>query len=241
MDTLVQFKKGIQEELDSCQQKEGQILFTTDEGNLYIDTAEERKQVNAKGATELIKQNKSTVSADNVVTTNDTIKVDHGGTGLTELPNNEVLIGNGADNIKSVSVTADNFVIGSAENGITGVNAETARDKLAVYDKTAVDQKVKEATSVAYSISLTVEGWVDNSTENLKKYGTYIQEVNIPTLTGGKNHNVPPIISCTSDNADDYNKINSAQATVGTEENKISFFVDEKPTAQLDLTIIDVS
>ena len=241
MPALVQFKKDVQEKLDSATIKEGNILVTTDKGNLYVDVdGENRVQINAKGATELIKQDGSTLPAGNVVTTDDIIDVAHGGTGKDSLEANSLLLGNDTEEVKTVAVPADNFIIGDAINGIQAVDAETARSKLSVYDKATVDTKVKEATAMAYYISLEVANWKDNSTADLTKYGKYICEVNITDLQGGKNHNVPPIISCTSNTAD-YNKINYAQATVNESVNKVSFFADEKPTAKIDLIVTDVN
>ena len=208
---------------------EGYAYFTTDEGNLFIDiSGTQRVQVNAKGAANLIRDGEY-IEADQFVTIDDNINVAHGGTGATTLTANAVLIGNGTSTIKMVTIPAGQFVVGDATNGIAGKNAADTRSALDVYSKSEVDSKVSGATTIAYTTTLTATGWSGSGSSYTQ---TWLQSA----LKCGKNGNVPPIVSYTSNQAE-YSKIDRAEATAGQ---GITFYSSVKPSANIGLVIVDM-
>ena len=228
---------GKEEKLSDLPVHEGYAYFTVDKNNLYIDIdSSHRVQVNGKGALGLLRStelegDREFVDADEFVSIDDIIDVQHGGTGLDQIPANTVLVGNGTESIKTVSISTDNFVVGGGADGIQGIDADTARGKLSVDSSAQVDDKVKKATTVAYTTTLTVERWVDE--EN----GTFTQSYSQASLKCGKNGDVPPIVTYT-DNLEEYSKIDKADAEAGV---GIKFYTSEKPQNPIPIIIVDMA
>lgn len=185
-------------------------------------------------------------------------KVKNGGTGRNTLTVNAVIIGDGTNAVKMVVIDNGGVAVGDATDGlksVSGVGAfhalvsgapqfgtlpiaaggtggtteKMARDNLQVYDKTEVNDKVTEATSIAYATTLTVANWTASGDK-------FIQVYSNTNLKCGKAGNVPPIITYTS-NLDEYSKIESAEATINS---GITFTTKEKPTADIGIIVIDV-
>lgn len=256
---LFKIFKGAQDDLPQTKH-EGYAYFTTDEGNLYIDATDtKRVQVNAKGATGLIVEGQY-IEADQFLTNDDLIDVEHGGTGLADLTINAILVGNGTDTVKLVTIPSNSVVVSDEENGIKGLtstadgalyklaseaptfgilpvtaggtganNAAAARNNLSVYGKDDMDTKIDEVTTKVYTTTLAVNSWVSAGTSYTYSYSN-------SSLRCGKNGNVPPIVTYAS-NLDEYSKIESAEATVGS---GIVFTTNEKPENPIDIIIIDI-
>lgn len=232
---LFKIFRGPESGLNAIPCHNGYAYFTEDTGNLYIDigdTPGSRVQVNAHAADVL-----RSIAADGTVTEVDiddillktaTLTVAQGGTGRNTLTVNAILLGNGANSVKMVAVSDNQFVLGDSTNGVKGVTAATARQTLDVYDKTTVDNKITDATSVAYSTTLNVAGWTAVS-------GKFQFTYSNTNLKCGKNGDVCPIITYTS-NQTEYSKINKATATPGV---GIVFEIDEKPSSDIGIIIID--
>ena len=102
-----------------------------------------------------------------------------------------LLVGNGTEAVKMVEIAAGSLVIGNAENGVAGLqgtalyiqllralrnsahshsqlvgtgatNAAGARTNLDVYSKAETDEQISESTSVAYTTTLSANGWTLN-------------------------------------------------------------------------------
>lgn len=207
----------------------GYAYFVKDKGLLYIDTTDEeggRICLNAAGANGLIVDGEI-VESDQFVRISDMIDVEHGGTGKTTLTLNALLLGNGTDAVKELEVPTDNFIIGS-ENGVVAATAEKIRTLLQVNTVQEIDNKIKNATTVAYEATLDVESWVPGDGES-----TYTYENE--QLKCGKNGDVPPLITF-SDNQEEYSKIESAEATKGQ---GIVFHIKETPQNPISIIIID--
>lgn len=86
-----------------------------------------------------------------------------------------------------------------------------------------------EVTTVSYTVTLAQANWVHSG-------DTYTYSYSNTNLKCGKNGNVPPIISWIS-NHDDYNKIDDAQATVGS---GITFTASKAIEGDIEIVIIDV-
>lgn len=226
------------------------------------DQATNRVQVNAFFAEELRKIGANgevvdTIEFDDIELKNAIKNVAHGGTGRSSLTANAVLIGNGTDAIKMTVVGENQILAGDATNGIKGIDgtgvlfrltgqapkfgtlpielggtnattAQAARTNLDVYNKKEVDDKVEEAVTVSYTTTLTVDGWLAQGDKFEYNYTN-------TDLKCGKNGDVPPIITYTS-NLDEYSKIDKADATVGS---GIIFTTSKKPTANIGIIIID--
>lgn len=241
---------------------DGYAYFIKDESKLYIDAGSQRYCLNAVGAEEVLKGSEY-VKTDQLVFKSDIIDVAHGGTGATELTKNAILVGNGTDTVQLISIPENSIVVYDAEQGITGLSGEgalyseadsapqfgtlplthggtgattdaDARKNLQVYSTGEVDDKLKKSTSVAYTATLSNGQWQDTSLpdENKKYSYTY----NNSNLICGKEGNIPPIVTYTS-NLEEYSKIDSATATPGT---GITFYSKEKPEGDIDIIIIDV-
>lgn len=257
---LFKIFRGAESDLNSVPLHEGYAYFTEDKGNLFIDISNEeggRLQVNAYAA-QVLKNDISEIDIDDIFLTNMTATVAQGGTGRNTLTVNALLIGNGTEAVKMVEIANGDLVIGNSENGITGLkgtgilyaatsgvpqfgvapitvggtganNAQEARNNLDVYNKQEVNDAIEESTSTAYSATLSSSGWINSG-------DVYTYSYSNSSLTCGKNGNVPPIITHTS-NLTEYSKIESAEATVGV---GIVFTTSEQPEEDIGIIIIDV-
>lgn len=226
----------------------GYAYFFEDSGELVIDTDNERINVKVSQLIKTVNGEVTFVDVDDVLITTDD-------NGLTK---NAILIGDENNTVRAIAITAGSVVIGDATNGVKGINgtgalyatasgapsfgtlpmsaggtgattAATARTNLDVYSKGETNNKIDEVITLAYSTTLAQTGWVQSG-------DTYTYTYSNTNLKCGKNGNVPPIITWTS-NQDDYNKIHDAQATVGT---GIIFTANNAIEGDIDIIIIDV-
>lgn len=246
--SLFKIFRGQEEGLASVPKHEGYAYFTEDKGNLFIDISSDipasegveaqagvRVQVNAEGAKYLL-DGATKISVDDLFLTNMMASVTQGGTGHSTLTTNALIVGNGTDSVKLVSINNGEFVVGDSENGVKGITSAVARTNLDVYSKTETDEKIEQASSVeATEETLTVAGWTaseDKFTQTLTMIG----------LTCGKEHNVPPVIAPVS-NIEEYSKIESAVATPAeskTADGTIVFTIAAKPATEIKITVTDV-
>lgn len=257
---LFKIFRGAESDLNSVPLHEGYAYFTEDKGNLFIDISNEeggRLQVNAYAA-QVLKNDITEIDIDDIFLNNMTASIAQGGTGRNTLTVNALLIGNGTEAVKMVEIANGDLVIGNADNGVAGLNgtgvlyaatsgapqfgvapitvggtgannAQGARNNLDVYNKQEVNDAVEESTSTAYSATLSSSGWVNSG-------DVYTYSYSNSSLTCGKNGNVPPIITYTS-NLTEYSKIDSAEATVGV---GIVFTTSEQPEEDIGIIIVDV-
>lgn len=271
---LFKIFKGPEEGLADVPKHEGYAYFTTDKGNFYIDVKSDelnedgsisnatgvRIQVNAKSASSLIDNTTgNTIEISDLLLADTMLEVDQGGTGRDTLTVNAILLGNGGEAVKMVSITEGAIVLGGdADTGITeligkgvlyamtsgsptfgdklpielgGTNATTiaqARTNLDIYNKKEVDDSVGEVTSMAWETTLIASGWIPSGDKFTYSY-------NNTSITCGKNGNVPPIVTYTS-NLEDYSKIDSAEATA---EVGIVFTASKQPDNDIGIIIID--
>lgn len=257
---LFKIYRGEEELLSQVPMHEGYAYFCEDSGKLFVDISNDaggRIQVNAYAA-QVLKKDTTEIDVDDIFLKDMTANVAQGGTGQSTLTVNALLVGNGTNAIKMVSINKGAIVTGDTTNGVTGLlgtgavfaevsgtpkfgtlpltaggtgatSAATARSNLSVYSKTETDNKVEEATSVSYTATLTKANWVQSGS-------TYTYTYSNSSLKCGKNGNIPPIISCTS-GQDDYNKISDAQATVGQ---GIVFTASKAISGNIGIVIIDV-
>lgn len=226
----------------------GYAYFFEDSGELVIDTDNERINVKVSQLIKTVNGEVTFIDVDDVLITTDD-------NGLTK---NAILIGDENNTVRAIAITAGSVVIGDATNGVKGINgtgalyatasgapsfgtlpmsaggtgattAATARTNLDVYSKGETNNKIDEVITLAYSTTLAQTGWVQSG-------DTYTYTYSNTNLKCGKNGNVPPIITWTS-NQDDYNKIHDAQATVGT---GIIFTANNAIEGDIDIIIIDV-
>lgn len=225
----------------------GYAYFFEDSGEFMIDTDNGRVDVKVSQLIKTVDGEVTFVDVDDILLA-DTA-------GVTK---NAVLVGGENNTVKAIAIAAGSVVVGDAANGIKGVNgtgalfattsgapsfgtlplsaggtgattAAAARTNLDVYSKTEVNSKIDEVTTLVYSTTLVSSGWVQSG-------DTYTYTYTNTDLKCGKNGNVPPIITWTS-NQDDYNKITDAQATVGT---GIIFTTNKAITADIGIIVIDV-
>lgn len=130
-------------------------------------------------------------------------------------------------NFDDIVTTSDTIAI--AHGGTGAITASAARTNLSVYSKSETDAEVDEATSVAYTATLAAANWVSSS-------GVYTYTYSNTSLSCGKNHDVPPIVTYTS-NQDEFLKITDAQATAGT---GIVFTAEEAISSAIGILIIDI-
>lgn len=257
---LFKIYKGEEELLTQIPMHEGYAYFCEDTGNLFIDISNNvggRVQVNAYAAS-ILKKDTQEIDIDDIFLKEMTATVAQGGTGHETLTVNALLVGNGADAVKMVSIDKGGIVIGDETNGVTGLlgtgalfadvsgapkfgtlpikaggtgatTAAAARTNLDVYSKSETDNKIDEVTTVSYTATLAQANWVQSG-------DTYTYSYSNSNLKCGKNGNVPPIISWIS-NHDDYNKIDDAQATVGS---GITFTASKAIEGDIEIVIIDV-
>lgn len=264
--SLFKIFRGPEERLNAQPLHEGYAWFTEDKHNLYIDVSEEpggRVQVNAYAADVLLQKDESgevlkEINVDDLLLSDTAVSVAQGGTGLTTLTVNALLVGNGTDPIKLIPLTGNGVLVSdvtdgakeltgagalfasAADNipqfgtlpieagGTGGATAAAARTKLSIYSKSEVDNAIEAATAVAYSATLAANGWTAEG-------DIYVYQYNNVNLSCGKAHNVPPIITYTS-NHEEYSKL-SGEATP---EIGIQFTSPSQPTADIGIIIIDV-
>lgn len=262
---LFKIFRGPEKGLNNVPCHEGYAYFTEDLGNLFIDISDtpgSRVQVNAQyaeGLRSIADDGTITdIEVDDLLLKNATIDVANGGTGQDNLTLNALIVGNGTDAVKMVSIAAGDVVIGDATSGVKGINGvgafhaltagapsfgtlpiaaggtgattdAAARDNLGVFGKTEVNEKVATATSTAWSTTLLVNGWTESGDNFIYNY------INTD-ITCGASGTVPPIITYTS-NLEDYSKISSAEATKGA---GIVFTISEKPSADIGIIITDI-
>ena len=257
---LFQIFRGKESDLNSVPLHEGYAYFTEDKGNFYIDVSNEeggRMQVNAYAA-QILKNDVTEIDIDDIFLKSMVASVAQGGTGAGTLTVNALLLGNGTNPVKMVSVTDGSLVLGDTANGVRelrgtgalysltagapqfgalpvaagGTGADTpsaARSNLDVYSKAETDSHIGASTSVAYPATLSASGWVLNGESYTYTYSN-------PSLTCGSAGNVPPIVTYTS-NLDEYSKIESAEATVGV---GITFSTKTQPASDIGIIVTDV-
>lgn len=226
----------------------GYAYFFEDSGELVIDTNNGRIDVKVSQLIKTVNGEVTFVDVDDVLTAADS-------NGLTK---NAILVGGENNTVRAIAITAGSVVIGDATNGVKGINgtgalyattsgapsfgtlpisaggtgattAAAARTNLDVYSKGETNNKIDEVTTLAYSATLAQASWVQSG-------DTYTYTYSNTNLKCGKNGNVPPIITWTS-NQDDYNKIDDAQATVGT---GIIFTANKAIEGDIGIIIVDV-
>ncbi len=226
----------------------GYAYFFEDSGELVIDTNNGRIDVKVSQLIKTVNGEVTFVDVDDVLTAADD-------NGLTK---NAILVGGENNTVRAIAITAGSVVIGDATNGVKGINgtgalyattsgapsfgtlpisaggtgattAAAARTNLDVYSKGETNNKIDEVTTLAYSATLAQASWVQSG-------DTYTYTYSNTNLKCGKNGNVPPIITWTS-NQDDYNKIDDAQATVGT---GIIFTANKAIEGDIGIIIVDV-
>lgn len=226
----------------------GYAYFFEDSGELVIDTDNGRIDVKVSQLIKTVNGEVTFVDVDDVLTAADD-------NGLTK---NAILVGGENNTVRAIAIAAGSVVIGDATNGVKGINgtgalyattsgapsfgtlpisaggtgattATAARTNLDVYSKGETNNKIDEVTTLAYSATLAQASWVQSG-------DTYTYTYSNTNLKCGKNGNVPPIITWTS-NQDDYNKIDDAQATVGT---GIIFTANKAIEGDIGIIIVDV-
>ena len=226
----------------------GYAYFFEDSGELVIDTDNGRIDVKVSQLIKTVNGEITFVDVDDVLTAADD-------NGLTK---NAILVGGENNTVRAIAIAVGSVVIGDATNGVKGINgtgalyattsgapsfgtlplsaggtgattAAAARTNLDVYSKGETNNKIDEVTTLAYSATLAQASWVQSG-------DTYTYTYSNTNLKCGKNGNVPPIITWTS-NQDDYNKIDDAQATVGT---GIIFTANKAIEGDIGIIIVDV-
>lgn len=226
----------------------GYAYFFEDSGELVIDTNNGRIDVKVSQLIKTVNGEVTFVDVDDVL-----IAADNSG-----LTKNAILVGGENNTVRAIAIAAGSVVIGDATNGVKGINgtgalyattsgapsfgtlpisaggtgattAAAARTNLDVYSKGETNNKIDEVTTLAYSATLAQASWVQSG-------DTYTYTYSNTNLKCGKNGNVPPIITWTS-NQDDYNKIDDAQATVGT---GIIFTANKAIEGDIGIIIVDV-
>lgn len=226
----------------------GYAYFFEDSGELVIDTNNGRIDVKVSQLIKTVNGEVTFVDVDDVL-----IAADNSG-----LTKNAILVGGENNTVRAIAIAAGSVVIGDATNGVKGINgtgalyattsgapsfgtlplsaggtgattAAAARTNLDVFSKGETNNKIDEVTTLAYSATLAKASWVQSG-------DTYTYTYSNTNLKCGKNGNVPPIITWTS-NQDDYNKIDDAQATVGT---GIIFTAHKAIEGNIGIIIIDV-
>lgn len=226
----------------------GYAYFFEDSGELVIDTNNGRIDVKVSQLIKTVNGEVTFVDVDDVL-----IAADNSG-----LTKNAILVGGENNTVRAIAIAAGSVVIGDATNGVKGINgtgalyattsgapsfgtlplsaggtgattAAAARANLDVYSKGETNNKIDEVTTVSYTATLAQANWVHSG-------DTYTYSYSNTNLKCGKNGNVPPIISWIS-NHDDYNKIDDAQATVGS---GITFTASKAIEGDIEIVIIDV-
>lgn len=257
---LFQVFRGPEEGLNDVPCHNGYAYFCEDTGNFFIDIGNndgDRVQVNAYAAQVLKASDGTEIDIDDLFLKSMTLAVEKGGTGRTTLTANALLIGDGTNPIKMVSIGENQILAGDAASGVKGIDgtgvlfrlagsapefgtlpislggtnatsAAQARQNLDVYNKQEVDDKVNTATTKAYTTTLTVGGWLSQDSKFVYNYTN-------SDLKCGAAGDVPPTITYTS-NLEEYSKIEKAEATRGT---GIVFTIAEKPSENIGIIIVD--
>lgn len=258
---LFQIFRGAETELNSINCHEGYAYFCEDTGNFFIDVASttgSRVQVNAHYANALKTSSGTEIDIDKILLDTMTIAVKNGGTGRNNLTVNALLIGDGENPVKMVSINEGNVVVGDNVDGVKGIQGvgvlysltagapqfgtlpislggtggtseSEARQNLDVYSKTEVDTRIENATTVADAITIMSDAWTSQD-------GKFIYNYTNTNLKCGKNGDVPPIITYTS-NLEEYSKIESAVATAGK---GVVFTIPTQPKEAIGIIIVDV-
>lgn len=270
---LFKIFRGTTAEMNLVPCKEGYAYFTIDDSKLHIDISSDitnddgsvtkgtRLTVNAYAADILSNSFGDEIDIDDIFLTDMIATITQGGTGLKELTANALLVGNGTDPIKLVSLENGTVLVGDDTDvikglkgvgalfsstagtpeidtlpislgGTGGITAATARQNLEVYSKEDVDDKIAEVTTKAYTFTLYPAGWVTSG-------NTATYELNVPNLTCGKDGSVPPIITYTS-NKGEYSNIDNADANVTTKKITFTVSANNKPTADIGIMVVDV-
>lgn len=242
--------------IDSIPIHDGYAYFTDDSHKMFLDAGSSRYQINAYSA-EQISNGVTTVEIDDIMLKDMVASVSQGGTGLNNLTVNALLVGNGTNAVKLL--TLDNGAIakwdstlgltsllgtgilyaqqsGSPQFGVAPIavggtgasDVSTARQNLDVYSKDEVDELIPTSFAT-YTATLDSNSWTSQGG------GNYQFTYSNSSLKCGENGDIPPIIYCT-DNEDEYNNISDAEATVGV---GITFLTQGQPSADISITIID--
>lgn len=167
------------------------------------------------------------------------LPVAQGGLGANTLVKGGIILGNEDNPVSTLTGTgvlyattagAPQFGVAPLIAGGTGGNsAPSARANLEVYSKKEVDDKLIDATTVAYTFTLAESDWADDPS------GGYVIAYPNTDLKCGANNDVPPEITFTS-NREEYNKIDYAMAEPGV---GIKFYISNIPSGDIDIIIID--
>ena len=243
--------------IDSIPVHDGYAYFTDDSHKMFLDAGSSRYQINAYSA-EQISDGITTVEIDDIMLKNMVASVSQGGTGLNNLTVNALLVGNGTNAVKLL--TLDNGAIakwdstlgltsllgtgilyaqqsGSPQFGVAPIavggtgasDAGIARQNLNVYSKEEVDELIPTTSFTTYTVILQSDSWTSQGS------GNYQLTYSNSSLKCGENGDIPPIIYCTN-NEDEYNNISDAEATVGV---GITFLTQGQPSANISIIIID--
>lgn len=270
---LFRIFKGPEEGLNEVPRREGYAYFTTDKGNFYIDIKSDefaadgttvtnavgiRVQVNAKGAQGIFDGAGNLIDINDLMLADTKLEVDQGGTGAETLTLNAILVGNGTNPVKMISIDEGKILIGDPTDGVTGLSGigalyattanapefgtlpisvggtgattpAKARENLEVYSQTEVDDKVLPVTTTAWETTLFANQWVGTTVPFTYVYTN-------ESITCGKAGNVPPIITYLS-NRDEYSLIDSADIDLSTHQ--ITFSASKKPTGDIKIIITD--
>lgn len=247
--------------IDSIPIHDGYAYFTDDSHKMFLDAGSSRYQINAYSA-EQISNGVTTVEIDDIMLKDMVASVSQGGTGLNNLTVNALLVGNGTNAVKLL--TLDNGAIakwdstlgltsllgtgtlyaqqsGSPQFGVAPIavggtgasDASAARQNLDVYSKDEVDGLIP--TDVGGTSFATYTATLHPNNWISQGSGNYQFRYSNSSLKCGENGDIPPIIYCT-DNEDEYNNISDAEATVGV---GITFLTQGQPSASISITIID--
>ena len=264
--SLFKIYKGQEQLLAQVPKHEGYAYFCEDTGNFFIDVSNSsRVQINAFSAQKLSKDT-TTIEVDDFFLKNMVASVAQGGTGQNTLTSNALIVGNGTNAVKMISLDSGAVAIGDQTNGVKGllgagalfadvsgtpkfgtlpitaggtgaVSAASARTNLSVYSKVETDNKVEEVATSAYTTTLVAADWTTVEGGGTSGETIYTQVYNNTSLKCGKNGNVPPVIMWNSNYAE-YNNIYDAQ--VADDKRSITFYASKKPTANINITVTDI-
>ena len=110
--SLFKIYKGQASDLDQIPRHEGYAYFCEDTGNFFIDVSNSsRVQINAFSAQKLSKDT-TTIEVDDIFLKNMTATVAQGGTGQATLTTNALIVGNGTNAVKMISLDSGAITIG---------------------------------------------------------------------------------------------------------------------------------
>lgn len=167
------------------------------------------------------------------------LPVGQGGIGTNTLANGGILKGNGTGAVTALTGTGALYAATSGApqfgnlpltmGGTGGNSAASARNNLSVYSKAEMDQAIANSTTVAYSTTLESAEWATDPA------GGFVYTYSNTSLRCGKNHDVPPEVTFTS-NREEYNKIDYAMAEAGV---GIKFYIEKRPANDIGIIVID--